>query len=447
MSTNLTESFLDNIISTADHSVSSESLHQARRCLLDYLGVSFAGAYINRERCNHLANLLGRNSSEASLIGLNKKSSLLCAALINGISSHTAELDDGVISGIIHPGTPIFSALLPIAQIYPSSGIDFLRATLVGYEVAVRIANTIQPSHKSLGYHATATCGSLGATVAIGILRGFTSEQIKHSFSAAAVSAGGSLAVLDDNSELKPYNPGHAATSAITACMLSESGFIGPEDILSGSRGFINMMSEKSDLSFLHFGNVQNLCISEVYFKPYAACRYCHPAIECILSMDYVNFDDICRIDVYTYDLAVQGHEQTDVQSISASKMSIPFSIATSLVNRSAGVASFSAESLNDPTIKRLASSVAVHPDDSYSRLFPDFTSARVEIFLKDGSVLTAETKNSKGDPENPMSDYELLEKFRELASFAEVTSDRIDLISQSIWSDSFDINYLITLL
>ena len=71
---------------------------------------------------------------------MDTQTSLTTAALINGIASHTAELDDGVISGIIHPGTPVFSALLPYAQKHKIEGDNLLRGIIAGYEASVRLA-------------------------------------------------------------------------------------------------------------------------------------------------------------------------------------------------------------------------------------------------------------------------------------------------------------------
>ena len=75
----------------------------------------------------------------------------------------------------------------------------------------------------------------------------------KRALSAAVVSAGGSLKALEDNSQLKPYNSGHAAASAITAVAMAKSGFDGPDDPLGGTAGLLNMMAEMNGTHLNYF--------------------------------------------------------------------------------------------------------------------------------------------------------------------------------------------------
>ena len=436
MRTNLTNRFLVDVLSLAEQPLADTAVHHAKRCLLDYLGAAFAGARMNAHRSQPLATMLGSGSQEVSLIGLESKSSLLSAALVNGISSHTAELDDGVMSGIIHPGTPIFSALLTIAQKHDLSGQRLLRGTVLGYEAAVRLANAIQPSHKLKGYHATATCGSLGATIGLATMCNFDFLKTKHAFSVAAISAGGSLKVLEDNSQLKPYNSGHAAVSAIMACTVAEAGFEGPDDVLAGKSGFLSMMGVDIKESELFEKRFNTLAIEQVYFKPYAACRYCHPAIEAVLKLKNqasVDGSRIKEIRVSTYELAVTNHDHTIVESVASAKMSIPFSVAVALKTGAAGLAEYTPEIISDSAVRSLMSKVVVSPDDKCTALFPQDTAAQVDILLNDGSLLSAEVFNAKGDPQNPMSDDELFQKFYELSRYGGIAAERAHRIREGV--------------
>jgi len=437
MQLNLTDRFLADVMSLAEQPLSDSAIYNAKRCFLDYLGATFAGARMNENRSQPLAMMLGGDSQDASLIGLEVKSSLISAALVNGISSHTAELDDGVISGIIHPGTPTFSALIPIAQKYGLSGDRFLRGVVVGYEVALRLANAIQPDHKFKGYHATATCGAIGAAMGISIMRNFDFLKVKNAFSVAAVSAGGSLKVLEDNSQLKPYNPGHAAVSAIMACAVAEAGFIGPDDVLGGKAGFLSVMGSDIKESELLERRSNLLAVEQVYFKPYAACRYCHPAIETALKIKNqttVDFSSIKEIRVSTYELAVTNHDHIIVESVPSAKMSIPFSVAVALKTGAASLAEYTPEIIGDSVVRDLMSKVVVRPDKKCTALFPQQTSAQLELLFRDGSMLSAEVFDAKGDPENPMSDDELIQKFNELTAYGGIQPERARRIQEGVF-------------
>ena len=164
---NYTDSFINNIIEFSNKPFTVAQRHQAKRCLLDYLGATIAGAQILSEKRSLYFDALGKNIGDVKVIGCGIDTSVERAGFINGLNAHVAELDDGVISGIVHPGSPIFSALIPYAQKENVSGDDFIRGIIVGYEVATSLADAIQPSHKLKGFHATATCGSIGGAMAI----------------------------------------------------------------------------------------------------------------------------------------------------------------------------------------------------------------------------------------------------------------------------------------
>ncbi len=438
MSQTIIDQFIAGTLSRVAGSLPDSVLHQARRCLLDYLGATFAGARMATEKNSELLRNLGGTEESASLIGMDQKAALATASLINGISSHTAELDDGVMSGIIHPGAPLFSALLPTAQIHGCSGEDLLCGIIAGYEGGVRIANAIQPSHKLRGYHATATCGALGAVVGISVMKRTGAHLMKQALSAAAVCASGSLKVLEDDSRLKAVNAGQAAASAVVAVALAESGFTGPEDAFAGKAGFLAMMADECDFDALLAKSQEHFAIEGVYFKPYAACRYCHPAIEAALKLrEKPGFDagTIRRVRVSTYRLAVTHHDHTTVESVSSAKMSIPFSTAVALVRGSAGIGQYTDETIRFGAIDRLAKLVEVEADEEYSAAFPQLTSARVELTLEDGRNLAAEVHEPKGDPGNPLSDAELEEKFLSLARFAAIPQSRAAKMAQLVWN------------
>jgi len=444
---NYSDSFIDAIYALGKTTLPGPVIHHARRCLLDYLGVTIAGAAMAMEKNNRLLNQLADrrtpiervNSGDrlASVIGMNLKADLLLSALVNGLSSHQAELDDGVISGIVHPGAPIFSAILPWAQVNQANGEQLIRGIVTGYEATVRIANTVQPSHKRRGFHATGTCGTIGAALALSMMVGAGKKEMKDSLSAASLSACGSLKALEDDSELKPFNPAQAAVSALMACSLARAGFAGPDDALAGERGFLEMMSDEFDIRHLDFPT-QNFAIESVYFKPYAACRYCHPPIEAALELRKnrsFSGQDVKSIRVATYDLAVRNHDHTRCESVASAKMSIPFSVAVALDQGAAGIREYTAQTIRSGSIDSLMKLVAVTVDNEFTAAFPNKTSARVEITMQDGSAIEAIVNEPKGDPGNPLSDAEVTDKFMNLAFFAGMPSEQSSAIRDAVWN------------
>lgn len=180
---------------------------KVRECLLDYVGVAVAGASLMNEKEQQVSNC-SDFSKDSHIIGLSKCVSVSIAALLNGISSHVIELDDGHRIGMLHLGAPVISAMLAVAEREKISSRDFLRGIVVGYEVAIRLACAVQPGCKLKGYHATGTCGTIGAAMSIAAALYFDNEQMKSAFSAATTSAAGLLEMNEGDTELKPYNAG-----------------------------------------------------------------------------------------------------------------------------------------------------------------------------------------------------------------------------------------------
>ncbi len=320
VSKNITDLFIDSLYSLSQADYPDSVILQAKKCFLDYLGVTLSGASMNKAKYNNLLECLGSAVNDATVIGLGSKTTILNAALINGISAHVAELDDGVRFGMLHPGAPVISALLPLSEYESISGRDFIKGLITGYEAAIRLATAIQPSHKELGYHATATCGQVGAAIGAAVALQLTQSQMKNALSASVTGASGLLKVFADGSELKPYNAGQAAQNGLAAALMARAGFSGPDDILGGETGFITLNSEKHDLKHLQDAN-SKYSIEKVYFKPYAACRHCHPAIEAALAIRSkyaIRPDQIETLNIRTYRWAVEGHDHAHIKGITS---------------------------------------------------------------------------------------------------------------------------------
>ena len=173
---NKTEAFLASLDALQKRAIPEEALARARRSLLDYLAVTCAGAGFQREKLCRYLTFSRPETGAFTAIGMGKKLALMEAVFLNGLNGHALDLDDGTNAGIIHLGSPIFSLLLPLAQRDGASVDQLLRCAVIGYEASYTMAVSIQPGHKALGYHATGTCGALGATLAAAYMLGFTPE-------------------------------------------------------------------------------------------------------------------------------------------------------------------------------------------------------------------------------------------------------------------------------
>lgn len=429
---NITDNFLKEIDTLLYTELEETIVEKMKSHFIDYLGVTLAGNEYYGEKTRVI---LQQNECREGIrpIGISSKISMNDAIFMNGLNAHALDFDDGCNMGIIHLGSPIFSALVPIAQKYNVSGKKFLKAAFIGYEVAFTLAITIQPKHKELGYHATGTCGTIGTALAIAYMLDYNREQIKNTFSTACVSASGMLKVLDDGSELKPYNVGKAALMGAISAQMGKAGFKGPDDVLGGERGFLALMTAKEITEMKHIKHEGKYAIERAYIKPYAACRYCHPAIEAAISLGKENLchdNDIESIRVETYYWAVNKHDHTDVQGSASAKMSIPYGVAVGFLTGKAGLKEYGAEYVDKDSIKTLTKKVKVVSNDEFTTEFPQKTIAVVTIKSADKEY-QKRVEFPKGEPENPLSMQEVEEKFFALSGMdSEKGKKLIDVVN-----------------
>ena len=414
MERNITDIFVDYLHALGSSRLPDAVLEQARLCLLDFEGVAAAGSRILEERESAFLSLVRKQGGSVSIIGRQEKTTMQNAAFLNAMAAHITELDDGHRKGQIHLGASIIAALLPVAEVEGLAKEDVLRGIVVGYEAAVRLARALNPAHKLRGYHTSGTCGAMGAAVAIATAMKVSRDVLKDVVSAATSSASGLLELQEDSSELKPYNLAQAAVGGMTAAYCGLAGFRGPEDALGGRRGFLAVLTDDPHTRYLTEFDEPYCQIEKIYRKPYAACRHAHSAIEAALYLkEEAGFaaGDIEAVRVETYNMAIAGHDHKTVKGIQSAKMSIPFSVALALVKGNAGLDDYSAASVCDAEIHRLADKVSIVEDPEITSWLPEKRAARVTVVAMGRSYVHL-VEYPKGEPENPMSETELKNRF-----------------------------------
>lgn len=409
---NLSVEFLQ-YLHNKSQDITEEILECAKDCLCDYLGVTEAGAIANNERwtvfCEHASE------GKTSVIGMDVTTDGKTAALINGYNAHSLELDDGHRFAMIHLGASIISALHSAKCENDISQEKLLVGIIMGYEAACRIAIAIQPSHKKKGFHAAGTCGTIGAAIGVAFALGMDIEQMKTVLASAVASTTGMLEIQGQSSELKPYNLGRAAMDGLVAAYMGYTDFVGPDDMLGGERGFLNLFSDECTpaKAVEKQGYFE---IERIYVKPYAACRHCHSAIEAALTLrENIDINEIERIVVETYQLAVKGHNHTQISGITSAKLSMPYSVAVAIVLGKADVSAFSFKCINRDDILDLTKKVTIVENTDFTSQNSKKRTSKVVIYLQDGTSKAYQVDFAKGDPENPMSREEIKAKTIEL--------------------------------
>lgn len=431
MNKNDTDIFIEDIYRISQTIIPDSILQKAKQCLLDFWGTAIAGYVLIEPKVSTFLDLSGKTEKLSTILGTGEKTSVFNACFINGMCSHATELDDGHRLGMIHLGSSIISAILAVKEQRGLPDKNLLSSIVVGYEAAVRLSSSIQPYHKKIGYHTSGTCGTIGAALGVSALMGATKEQMKDTLSLAVSSAAGVLEIQEDRSLQKPYNPGRAAVNGVLAAYTAFSGLSGPLNILSGDRGFFSVMGRRENINTT-VRQFSNYCIESIYFKPYASCRHCHPSIDAVLNLksNYkIDYDDITKIEVETYNAAIKGHEHTEILSSSSAKLSIPFNVALAIVENKADIDNFMQPFITKNNLLYLTRKVLVKENAELTKVAPTKRAAIVKIFLKNNTVLSKRVDYPKGEPENPMSQDDVENKFRTLLAWGNKSKYEIERI------------------
>ena len=434
MNPKLTELFIEGLVSKSK-AIPEKVLKQAKKCLLDYMGVVVGGARYIQQRHPEFFGELAKEKGVCALFGTDYKTSSVNAALLNGVSAHVLELDDGHRMGMIHLGASINSAILAMAEQENLGHDDIIKGVVMGYEAAIRCACALQPGHKVRGYHVSGTCGTIGSALGVAFACGFTKEQLKSSLSCAATSAAGLLEIQEEASELKPYNLGRAAMDGLIAAQMGRMALSSPDDILGGKRGFLSVMTDTPNPNYLANFCSGTYCIEGIYQKLYAACRHCHPAIEATIDIknDTVFLPmQVEKVEVHTYKLAVDGHDHNEIKGLSSAKMSIPYSVALAIVKGNAGYSDFNEDNLRDENVLSMTKKIRVFEDEVLTAQSPVVRGAQVYVYLRDGKRFGHMVLYPKGEPENPISYQEIVQKTKTLLQ--DYKNSYIDWLLEKQW-------------
>ncbi len=155
--------------------------------------------------------------------------------------------------------------------------------------------------------------------------------------------------------------------------------------------------------------------IEKVYFKTYSACRHIHSALDAVadlLQQQPLKPEAITGIEVETYTIAsrLTGHCAADGSKIAA-KFSMPVCIALMLVFGRLERDLFTKEHILSPLVQSLADKVNVRISPERDALYPRQRGAKVTIKTDQGDYMS-EVTHPRGEPENPLDDGALIEKF-----------------------------------
>ncbi|MBB1631929.1 MmgE/PrpD family protein [Cupriavidus sp. UME77] len=415
---------------------SPEVLHYGKRAVIDWFAALFPGTRMSPGTNLVQAHRAELGVGDATVVAHGTTAFPATAAWINGSASHAAEFDDIFRDAVYHPGCPTISAALALAEYRDVSGEAFLRAVVAGYEVSTRIGAAIQPAHYRY-FHTTGTVGCFGSAAAGALLLSPGNARVAaDALATSATFASGLQQAFRSDAMTKALHAGHAAMVGVQAAQAAAVGVNGVHDILEGAAGFGAAMCGSPDWSDVAKGLGANYNILSITQKNHGCCGHTFAAIDAAIELVREHGIDAARIDavtVWTYQTAIDVTGNAVPGTAFEARFSLPYVIAHGILHGAVRLDAFSGERLRDPQIRQLMKRVTLHADPELTAAFPRQRAARVEILLKDGTRHTLFAPYRKGDPESPLDDATLNDKFMELAAPV-IGSDTAEELLAALW-------------
>ena len=343
----------------------------ARRCVLDWMGVSLAGADDPLIRILIEAALEEGGNPRCTLVAQTERVSPLQAALINGTTSHALDYDDVNLAMNGHPTAAVLPAILALAETRNSSGAEMIAAFVAGYETVARVGLLVAPGHYAQGFHATCTLGVIGAAAGCARLLRLDLDATARAIGIAATQASGLKGQF--GTQCKPFHAGVAAQNGLRAALLAARGMESRTDILECRGGFAATLSPDFH-PVIALADPQRYFIRDNLFKYHAACYGTHSSIECARQLRAehgLTPGVIQRAVVRVVVRAASGADgMCNIQNARTgleAKFSLRFTTAAALLGRdTADLATYSAAVCADPAQVALRDKITVELERSW---------------------------------------------------------------------------------
>src|SRR5215471_8828799 len=399
------------------------AIERVKHFFIDYLAIALRASTLDSSQPVRALARAYPIPGKATLLGRPDPVNPYWAALANGQSAHSMELDDTFLEGSLHTEASVCAAGMALAEEHDLGGRRFVEAAVAGFEVACRVSRALQPAvTNARGFHPTGTCGALGAAAA-GKLLGLDAPQAAVAIGIACSQASGLLEYVTNGAWTKRFHAGWAAHAGLMAAGLAQHGMTAPRTAIEGRFGFLQAYSGEPKLDRFEAGLGETYMILQTAMKYYPCNYYIQAINDSVLQLaarDDLPVDQIVRIVVYTVQAAMPlvceplEHKRHPQVMIDA-QFSVPFNVALGLCKKGVVFTDFNAQTFAAPEVCRLMNLTTCAVDPALDAQYPENWPTRVEITLKDGRTLAAETTHAKGDPRNPLTEDQVIEKHRSI--------------------------------
>jgi 2-methylcitrate dehydratase len=406
-------------------------IHEVKRRLLDSLGCAF-GAWSSAPcRIARQIGLSVKAPDGATIWGTRHKTSPDLAAFVNGALVRYLDFNDTYLSKEpAHPSDNL-AAVLAVGEATHATGRQLIEAMALAYEVQCRLCDAAALRPRGWDH---VTYGPFSSSVAVGKLLKLPRQKILQAVNLAGVS---NVALrqtrVGDMSMWKACAFSNATRNGVFATLLAQAGMTGPSPIFEGEKGFVRLVSGPLELGSFGGESSANqdrtpFKILDTYIKHYPVEYHAQTAVEAalivreqVLQEGKNALSSIAEVEIGSYDVAIEiigrDPEKWHPRTRETADHSFPYCVAVALLDGIVTLRSFSERRLADRALQALMQKTKVVAQPEFVDWYPAGLPTRVAVRTTAGKEYVKQVDFPLGHPRNPMSDREVEEKFRSLAS------------------------------
>jgi 2-methylcitrate dehydratase PrpD len=404
------------MVEARDRTLPANVALEGKHHILDTLGAMVSGSRLKPGKMAIAYVRAQGGVPESSVICTNIKTSAVNAALANGMCGHADETDDVELITKTHPGCSAVAAALATAEREGRSGMDLLRAVVLGYDVCCRFLMALGPDLVR-GTHRSAegvgsTFSAVGAAASLSRL---DETGMRYALSYAAQQVSGLWSWTQDNEHVeKAFDfSGMGARNGVTAVTMVQAGFTGVRDVFDCEHNVLEALSSQPHPAEMVAGLGSRFWIAETSIKTYSVGYPIQSAVDAFLTLRRENSLRVDNVERIVVRLPADGAGIVDNSSMP--DVNLQYIIALALVDGAVSFAnSHSYERMADPQIRAVKERVQLVADRKLGS--PEAPrSGLVEATLKDGRTVSHLTRFPPGTKENPLTTEGLNVKVRDL--------------------------------
>jgi 2-methylcitrate dehydratase PrpD len=397
------------------------------KCMVaDTLGCALAGTTLG-SGCPELIELVARagGAPESTLLGIGGRVPAPAAALVNGATAHALNYDDIFPAGGGHLTAVTLPAALAVAERQGSvCGRELLVALAAGAEVMARLqhaVHVVDDGSDEAKPQPTQLLGAFAAATSAARVLRLDAAGTWSALGLALMQASGSRQPVLEGTASKALYAAFPSQAGVLSALLAAGGVDGRCDALEGEAGlFPSLYRSRFDRDLLLRRLGDEYLIEQVGFKPWPTTNHAHVFIEAALTLaagsrfDWRRLQRVVviggpHIRAFCEPLDIRRHPTRWVQA----EDSIPFTVATALVQRRLSLADFAPDELARPEVAQVADRLEYRVDPGVGQ------SGTVEATFSDGEVISARIDQPLGYPARPLSGDALRAKFVDCAGHA----------------------------